>query len=158
MININKNGEYTVYAFYLKKDKKLYAFTINKEYKDSFKKIRNMNKFIYTKLYMDELTLSIFQDKNYLKMLTKVYLSNSNDIKEYHTIIATYDEEYLLEKKSSDISDNLVGIKIYMHRLNLKKEYVNAIKYLTEINNPNDSTISNINTLKLFYHLFKNTF
>lgn len=146
-----------VTLFKLKNNKELYAYSINKEYIKLFKEQRNMNLFDKYDVEMDKYELMIFTNKYKSYQLVKDYLyDGQNDIE----IVASVSETSALTESCDDIYNTACTIDEFSNDYPLKQKYLNIISVLTDSITLCDekSKSLNINTFKLFYHLFRNTF
>ena len=152
-----------VYLFYLNEDKSLYAFTINKEYKNKFSYQRNKKCFTMKKIYMDKYEFKSFSYKYKDYMLQEIPLNIGLD--KYEMIVATNKEESGLMSEA-DALDNAMDC---LHRdlvlqSNFKTKYLTSLEYLTTTayvskgKNGDTQLNSKINLLYLFMKLYKNTF
>ena len=148
-----------VYLFFLKDEKELYAYTIVKEYRDIFRNQRNMKLFKESSLKMDKYELSVFENKNYKK---KIYQDFLYDGKTDIVIYATTEESNSLSESCMYITNIMNSVKDEVAKYCIKEKYLKSILKLTEKiilkDNDKDKGIINVNTFKLFYHLFRNTF
>ena len=146
-----------VYLFYLKEDpRELYAFTLDKEYKNRFMSERNMNLFYMKKEHMEKNICMVFMNKNKSKQIVRDVL---NDGKTDYEILCTVEESTKLSESCEYIEFTCGAIKELIHNYSLKKKYLKSILALTDvIKNQNTNPTLQINTFKLFYELFKNTF
>lgn len=152
-----------VYLFYLKNDRELYAFTIDKEYRDRFLLQRNKDCFHMKKIKMPEIEFSAFSYKYSNKKLMDIPLSTS--ITEYTMILATSYEDDLLTEYANQIDHRMEALyRELILQSNIKKKYSESLEYLLKTTlyiKQKDGTkdyISTINLLFLFSQLFKNTF
>ena len=85
-----------VYLFYLKEDpRELYAFTLDKEYKNRFMSERNMNLFYMKKEHMEKNICMVFMNKNKSKQIVRDVL---NDGKTDYEILCTVEESTKLSE------------------------------------------------------------
>lgn len=147
-----------VTIFKLKGSKEIYAFSINKEYIKIFKEQRNMKLFDIINIELDKYELMVFFNKNKSCQLSKDYLNDGEtDIE----IVSTVHESDSLSESCDFIYNMALNIEEELDEYPLKKKYLNLIKELTEtitLCSEKELTSLNINTFKLFYHLFRNTF
>lgn len=146
-----------IYLFYLKENpKELYAFTLDKEYKDRFMDERNMNLFYMKKEHIEKNICMVFTNKNKSKQIIKDVL---NDGKKDYVVMCTLEESVKLSESCEYIENTCRAIKELIHNYSLKKKYLKSILALTDvIKNQNTNPTLKINSFKLFYELFKNTF
>lgn len=156
-------SEIKVYLFYLRNDKELYAYTIDKEYKERFLLQRNKDCFHVKKIKMDKIEFSTFSYKYNNRKLMDIPLSTS--ITEYTMILATAYEDDLLTEIGNQIDHKMEELyKELILQSNIKKKYSESLEYLLKTTlfiKQKDGTkdyISTINLLFLFSQLFKNTF
>lgn len=150
-----------VYCFFLKSDpNELYAFTINKMYKELFEEQRCTNKFVCGTKKMTDTEFRIFSYKNSDRMLHKEILTDDTEIYE---VLATADESNKFSDSCSYIADVLMSLesecKSEKSYLYLSKNHLEFIYNLTDIliHDKTDKSFLNINTFKLFLYLFKET-
>ena len=165
------SSTYKVYIFFLKHDdgssiyniNELYAFTINKEYKNKFLYQRNKKCFFVKKVKMDETQYGAFSANYHDKMLWDYPINTS--LNEYESIISTSCEDDILTSRSYEIDRKMDELfKELVLQSNLKKKYTESIQYLCttyilvkDKDNKKES-ISTFNLLFLFMEIFQNTF
>lgn len=146
-----------IYVFYLKtskNDESLYAFTINKTYRDLFKDTRDMNKFVYEKLSFTELEFNEFLGKYGLCELRE--MDELNFVCTYNEYSHLYDEVVMnINERLSMLELPPVTIfndKYFIALLRLSYEEICDLIY-------NDSTYFNSiiepNIFHMFYEEFK---
>lgn len=147
-----------VYIFKLKNESNIYAYSINKEYVDIFISQRNMKLFKYQIIDLDKYDFMIFSNKmNNQKLLKDFLYDGENDIE----IVATTEESSKLSDSCQYIQDICDFVKHHIHEYNLKNKYLKSILKITDkiiLEEENKPVMLNINTFKLFYYLFRNTF
>ena len=148
-----------VTVFSLKNEKGLYAFSINKKYIDLFKLQRNMDLFYIHNVKMDKYEFMAFSNNNNSKMLISDVLYDS-ETNSNIDIITTVEESDSLTESCTYIHNAAIEIEKSCYSYPLKSKYLNIITNLTSIITQPDvrTKTLNIDTFKLFYHLFRNTF
>lgn len=138
---------------------KLYCYSDNHEYVKKFLSQRNQKLFKVIKCKMNKNEFKIFDNTNYQIKLCEILLFDGIDDM---YIIGTNNEDFRLTIASDEIYDTINSINTFYQFKNdiLKDKILKSIKYLT--NTIVDNTLKKqefkINTLNLFYNLFKNTF
>lgn len=148
-------NEYKHRVYLLKETKGIYAFTFNKEYMKVFEAQRNMNKFIIKDIkFDDEIMWRSFVASNKNCMLQKdVLFDGKNTI----DIICTEEESFGLDVYSNKYSDDLLNLQKALNtEFNVPPKYQKIISELT--NRLREDESLDIDTFKLFFDLFKNTF
>ena len=146
-----------VYCYFLRSSpNSLYAFTINKKYKELFEQQRNMTVFISGIKEFDDISYQPFNYMNRYKELTEDIVQDKETT---ISVICTIEES---SKYSGVINEILSFIEsltrdVQMSKYPLQEEYLNIIEDLTS-KIMGEGEIININTLKVFYNLFKETF
>lgn len=145
------------YLFFLKKKpKELYAFTMDKSIKENFEFQRNMDLFLVEKVELDKYLGMVFMNKNKDKMIHKDIL---NDGEQDYEIYATVFESTSLSESCEYINSTCQSIRDIIHQYSVKKKYLKSILFLTDvIKIENKVPTLKINTFKLFYEIFKETF
>ena len=146
-----------VIIFSLKVEKTIYAFTINKEYAEIFRSQRNMNLFNESVISLDKFEFMLFNNKNAKYQLVKDYLEDGNNDIE---IIATINETSQLSESCEYIRQTTEFIEREIDCFPLKKKYLKPIMKITQniTKRKDNHPTLNVNTFKLFYFLFRNTF
>lgn len=147
-----------VYIYILKKEdpnKEIYGYTVSKEIAKQFENQRNMKLFYRIVKRMDKYELMIFMNDNKSKQLCK---DNLYDGERDYQIIATIDESSSLSESCDSIFSTIIFINDALIDYKLKDKYLKAINEITDFLNNKRYEYSNINTFKLFYHLFRETF
>ena len=146
-----------VFVFSLKAEKCMYAFTINEEYAEIFKKQRNMNLFNVNTITMNKYEFMIFSSRMSKFQLCKDYLDDGEQDIE---IIATIKETSDLSEACEYIRKTYELISRNIELYNFNKKYLKPIIKITQsiIKSVDNHPTLNINTFKLFYNLFRNTF
>jgi hypothetical protein len=146
-----------IYLFYLKEDpRELYAFTLDKEYRDRFMNERNMDLFYMKKERIEKNICMVFMSKNKSKQIIKDVL---NDGEKDYVIMCTMEESVKLSESCEYIENTCIAVRDLIHNYSLKKKYLKSIIALTDvIKNQNSNPTLQINSFKLFYELFKHTF
>lgn len=156
-------SNYKVYLFYLISTGELYAFTINKNYKDKFLSQRNPKCFKLKRMKMSTIQYKVFSNKYNLKMMEEIPLNSS--LEDYLMIVSTREEEYKMMEEGNRIDIIMeTASKVLTNIENIKPKYKKSIEYIsntTYLKSKNDGTkdlLSRINLLFLFSKLFRNTF
>ena len=155
---------FKIYLFFLKTAGTMYAWTDEKKFKRQFLEERNKDAFIVKKIKFDDVSYTVFRHNNYLSQLIENYLFDGD---QYITLLSTGYENDALDESQSVISDTFELIKdAYEHRKNyFHQRILNLIFDATNIVSCNRNELGivteatlEINTFKLFYDLFKDTF
>ena len=137
--------------------RKLYAITNNKLYIDRFLNERNTNcfKLVITKCDKDEWDNIIQEDRRYL--LTRIPLENSDGDFE---IIGTMYENNILDRVSEKMADTCETLKLhFVQNVPFNMEYKMILEDLCTVSkNIDNHAIIQIDSVKLFFALFKETF
>jgi hypothetical protein len=148
-----------VYLLYLLPKKKLYAFTDNKDYLKRFLSERNSKLFKVKEKRLDKENDgdSIFMMENVSKHLNIVPLEDKNGD---CSIIATNEEDHILSDVCEKMEEVCSSLKVYFtENVPFNDEYKSILDDLTTVTkNINNHPIIQIDTVKLFYYLFKETF
>lgn len=146
------------HLFYLKKSPNdIYAWTLDSGSAKKFLEFRNPDCFIYETEKMDEVLSMMFMNKHSSKKLSEFIIS---DTKGDYLFLCTPNENELLNEEVESIDFILASIKVhFQENVHLKEEYREIIDMLTDfyIADEQQHTIV-IDTVKLFYHLFNDTF
>lgn len=145
-----------VYIF--TKDNEIYAYSNIKELAELFQIQRNMNVFKVEKVYMDKYDFMAFSYKKRDQKIIKDYLSDSINTVEF---ASTVRESSYLDDSCDQIVRTIDSIHNSLVHIPFKKEYLNSIIVITKsitMYDKNCVPTLNIDTLKLFYYLFKDTF
>ena len=149
----------TVTIFSLKNEKGVYAFSINKSHIELFRLQRNMKLFYVrnVKMTKHEYMAFSFDNKNTMLVLDYLYDSESDTNIEMVTTVHESDE---LSESCHNIHSIASSLEKNIYKYSLKPKYLNIITTLTSIiTEPDENTnVLNIDTFKLFYQLFRNTF
>ena len=147
------------YLLYLLPRKKLYAFTNNKDELNLFLSQRNSSLFIVRaqKIRDDDDANINFLIKNKLLQLIKIPLESSDGD---CYIIGTQREENVLNGVCERLADTFAAFKFHFtENFLFNDEYTELLDNLTTISkNINNHPIMQIDSVKLFYSLFKETF
>lgn len=142
-----------------KKDKSMYGFSTNPKYVDLFITQRNANNFIVKQIKMSKEEYGEFVNLNYLLNLSEILLYDGA-----HNLylIGTLREEDKLSYICDKIIIYLEKTKYYFSKI-LNESSLKIIEEATTLinnkkNGNNDYLFAELNTFKLFYNLFKNTF
>lgn len=143
----------TVFIYYLKKDKSLYAFTIEPLIKNEFELERSMKLYTKKKIKMSEPEYEMFSYRNRGNMLFCNTLSDGeNDI----SFATTSYENCDLEKECRDIDDNISKIYLELLKFPLNAKTKKLISSLTEYYGDGVSeSIYHFDTFKIFFKLFR---
>ena len=148
-----------VYLFYKRNEKEPYAYTIDKKKKKKFQYQRNMKCFYLKKVHMEKYEFMIFSNKNSSLQIIKDYLYDGDFDYE---IYCSINESSRLSESCDYIYSTAQNLDDYFHNLKIpiKSKYLNPILKITNelISGDKRRNVMNINTLHLFYHLFKDTF
>lgn len=151
-----------VYLFYLLSDNnRLYAYTTDKEYADRFLTERNPDLFKRKKKEFDDPMGKLFLNSHKKLQLFDGPLTEDG---KSLSILMTYEENDKLTDSFETLIDELDAIRVYFTEdIALKEEWCELINRMTIIAKAEEredqvDVIAEINTLSLFYHLFKNTF
>lgn len=150
---LNWYTDMTVYLFFISYDNSLYAYTIDKEYRDKFKEQRNMDIFTIEKMDIYENEIPIFLSIYQKKQIIKDFLYDGNQDME---IMCTIDESDVLSSYCEYISTLCESIKNQLPHMNLKDKWLELISSVTDDLTSGKSL--QINTFKVFYEKFKFTF
>ena len=144
---------YTMYRFYLKKTKELYAYTITKEYKKRFLNERNPDNFYLITSNVPDIEFMVFDNANQSSKLIPIVLNS--DKGEYMEIIGTQAEEERMFWEIETIYNIIDYFRTSFTDFPFKKKYIYP---LNTINSFDTDFKPRINSLALFSYLFKNTF
>lgn len=144
-----------VYLYYLKSDKSLYAFTIDKSIKDEFELERCMKLYRKRTKEMNAPQFQAFSWSHNNEMLFCNTLSDGeNDI----SFATTYSENFELEKTCQNLEDKVVEILKKVNQFPLQKKIRkmldNALEYYGDGVN---ESIYHFDTFKIFLRKFRNT-
>ena len=146
-----------LYVIYLRSKKSIYAYTDNKEYMERFLLERNSNLFKCVTKKIDKSDYIEFaKDKELLKLRT-IPLEDSNGDCD---IIGTASEENEIMTVCEKFGDTCEYLKLHFTKnVPFNNEYKELLNLLTTISKDiNYHPIIQIDSVKLFYHLFKYTF
>lgn len=148
-----------IYKFFLKSkdDDKLYAFTNNKDYRDIFIGMRNMDIFIYEVEKMNK--------HEYDKFHKRYLTCDLFEPKECKIVCTGTEYDYMIDDARFRVNEDLIGYAVYDPNI-FKTEYYKALSIIMyniiyEVSVDDDSYISdfvNPNIFHSFYMNFKNTF
>lgn len=148
-----------VHLLYLKKTKLLYGISIQKNVIDRFLSERNHKSFIHKikKISKEKYDKFLKINNNRNRILSEYPLTDNNGS---YTIIATAIEDEILSEVCDIINKRMYEIKknfsTYIH---LKEPFNTAIDNLTDCYiSDEQQPIVVIDTVKLFYRLFQDTF
>lgn len=144
-----------LYLLYMKNQ--LYGITDNKDYVTQFLSQRKSNIFTVVTEKMDkEECIKYIQDNSSLKLI-EILLEDENSS---YTIIGTVKEEDEINCTCEKFSDTCNSFKLhFLPNFPFKKKIKSFLEDLTTISKmENNHPIIQINSVKLFYHLFKETF
>lgn len=153
MIDLKK-----ITKFVLKSDKTLYAWTQNENFAEDFKLERDMSKFKIKKVEYDDDELASFSYVQRYQMLQKDYLYDGKNSVE---VTVTSSESSGLDASCNYIYDTISTVSNNVHTYPLKDEYLKTIKRITvnlKAQGENTHDTLNVNTFKLFMHLYGHTF
>ena len=146
-----------IYLLYLLPKNKLYAVSDNKKYVKRFLSERNSKLFnVITRKGDDEELVKIIDDNKRIK-LNIIPLEDYNGD---HNIIGTVDEDNILTAVCENMSDICDYFKLHFTSdIPFKRKYIELIDNLSTISkNVNYHPIIQIDSVKLFYYLFKESF
>lgn len=146
-----------VYLIYLLPKNKLYAITDNREYMERFLSERNSKLFnvVTQKCDKDEgLKLLTNNSRNVLNVIPL------EDMEGDYEIIGTIEEDDIINCVCEKIGDTCNHLKLHFtQNVPFNDEYKAVLAALTTISKDIDyHPIIQIDSVKLFYHLFKDTF
>ena len=151
----------TYYMFYLNHTGTLYAFTSYKKYALEFMEVRNMKNFtIHKEKFQTETEERLFMKNCHLKRLMESVVEDERSV---YSVIETEEEDQKLQDACNEIFDNMVTIRDRIRKfVPLKEKYKTTIEQVTNcyrvIGNNTRDPVLKVNTLKLFYCLFRFTF
>lgn len=154
-----EEDEYKVYIYYI--DNRLYAWTIRKEDRDFFESQRNMKVFIRKKKRMEPIVFRGFMVKYKDHQILEIPLESDGCT---YLIRGTYAEDTELSLKSDEILKTLDYLDLYFQKIIkrdiLPDKYEKSIRTLLSFQTiaKNKDREFRINSLSLFYNLFKFTF
>lgn len=145
-----------IYLYRICYDNSIYAFTMNKDYAKMFEHQRSMDIFHREKIHLDKYEWMVFCDMHKSHMITKDVLYDG--VHDYE-IACTLEESNKLSSSCEYIQD-ICSIKRNPYVSYLEPKNLNSIMNLTQIISEQRNALQhlNVNTFKLFYHLFKFTF
>ena len=146
-----------IYLLYLLPQNKLYAVTSSKKYMKQFLEERNSKCFNVIKRKFDDEDAKIFLDSNSRLKLDTIPLEDLNGD---YSIIGTIEENYTINCVCENMAESCYHLKLhFMENIPFKDEYIELLDNLTTISkNINCHSIIQIDSVKLFYFLFKETF
>lgn len=151
--------EYKVYLYYI--NNKLYAWTIRKEDRDYFESQRNMKVFKRKKKVMEPIVFRGFMVKYKDQMILDIPLESNGNT---YLIRGTYAEDTKMSLQIDDILRELDYLDLYFQKVFSKDvlpdKYQKAIQMLLSYQTTakNKEKEFKVNSLSLFYDLFKYTF
>lgn len=146
-----------LYSLYLLPKNKLYAITDNKEYMERFLSERNSKLFkVVTKKGDKEECLKILTDNN----INKLQIIPLEDENGDYEIIGTVYEDDTINCVCENMAETCNHLKLYFtQNVPFNEEYKAVLSALTTISKDiNFHPIIQIDSVRLFYHLFKETF
>ena len=150
-----KNNKRKVYAYYLKSDSSLYAYTEFKALADEFELERDMRIYKKKIFKMSEPEYQVFNYKHNSEMLFSNVL---NDSKKDFSFATTYFENEKLDNISNQMDNKINELYEKVRKFPLKKEYEDLFTDIFSIYGDGVNTpILNFNTFKIFMELFRNT-
>ncbi len=159
-MRIYDEDDTTVYMFYFKNN--LYAWTTQKKDKQLFEDQRNIKVFRKKKVTFSPIKFHAFIQKYKEYQIIDIPVSSKG--KDF-SIYGTYFEDSVLSDSSERLLSEFEQIDLYFGNLfynsHLPKKYENAVSMLLEYYNINKKTSTsefNIDSLSIFYNLFKETF
>lgn len=144
-----------LYLLYLKNI--LYGISDNKKLVNQFLSERNSNLFTVVVKKIDEELCYKYKVDNPSLTLTEIILEDKNGL---YTIIGTIKEEEKLNYTCEQFVDTCNSFKLhFLNNVPFKKKIKSLLDDLTNISKiENDHLIIQIDSVKLFYYLFKETF
>lgn len=153
----------TLYLIYLKDVKKgdnsLYAFTTLKDIKDQFLQERNSDLFDVRKMEGDEEDIAlrgIISTYSQYKLVEEIVFDGNTNFKVYMTV----NESQFFAESCEEIRNNLLEYSKVLLAISFKTKILNAIRSVIDIylESEKKDNLMPINTFKVYYYLFKNTF
>lgn len=152
---------YKVYCYFLVDDPNtLYAYTINKKYKELFEMQRNIGNFNYGMKKMEEIEYSAFMTQHRGELLIEDYYTDKKDT---FQMIVTTEESHSVSESCNYIVDFITTLKYstksgdVLSKVLSEKDLKLIFKITNIIMPEGKDTYLNINTFKVFNYLFKNT-
>lgn len=148
-----------VWLYYI--NHKLYGWTTKKDDRNFFESQRNMNVFKRKKRIMNQVVFRGFMIKYKDQQIIDIPVEYGGKT---YLIRGTYAEDSQLYLKCDEICKGLESLSRYFANINnnvdIPKKYKQSIDLLLHFStlNENKDSVLNINTLSLFYKLFKFTF
>jgi hypothetical protein len=144
-----------LYLLYLKNQ--LYGVTNKKDYMIQFLSERNSNLFDVVTKKMDDDECMKYMSNNASLKLTEIILEDKNGS---YAVIGTIKEEDELNYTCEKFVDTCNNFKLhFLHNVPFKKKFKSLLDDLTTISKvENYHPIIQIDSVKLFYYLFKETF
>lgn len=150
----------TVYIYYL--NDKIYAWTTRKNDKINFELQRNIKVFKRKKRILSPVVFHAFMQKYKRYQIIDIPVTSKG---ENFSIYGTYYEDEKLSEITEKLLSEFEQLEIFFGHLlyfkNIPKKYKNAIEILMNYHNTDTKTKINefcINSLSIFFNLFKNTF
>lgn len=146
-----------LYVYRICYDNSIYAYTANKTYAKMFEEQRSREVFSKSTVDMDQYEFMVFCNQNKSLMLQMDVLTDGEvDI----DFCCTVDESDRLSSSSDYILKSCETNKHDTERIEYNKNILESILFLTDILITSKNGISHlaVNTLKLFFHIFKFTF
>lgn len=146
-----------IYLIYILPKNKLYAISDNKKYVKRFLLERNAKNFKVIKKKFDTDEYNDFLNENIRLRLYEIPLE---DLSGNYTIIGTNIENYIIDSVCENIADSCFRFKVhFMENFTFNNEYKAVLDAMTTVSkNINEHLILQIDSMKLFYYLFKETF
>lgn len=149
-----------VYVFYYKKNTYPYAHTTDKSFRDTFMNQRNMNKFRYKKVKMDDEEYREFLD-DYRNQTLDNFVYGSFNESSYCNIAATYKEDSMVTQKCDELDSEIQDLcDELLKDPSIKcKDSISFLKDIFEFRYIGNEKwpVSKINGLSVFVSLFKDT-
>ena len=156
MLPHEKQDEYTIHLFYRKKDKTLYAYTIDKKLAHNFMEERNMKVFRHVKKKILDDEFSIFSAKNHQLQLEDIIVS---DIHGSYTLAGTQLEDSYVTTACDTITQSLSIVRTsFLLNARMQEPYSKWILQASTIATIQDPEFMQVDTLKLFYYIFRFSF
>lgn len=153
----------TLYLIYLinlqKEEKTLYAYTTLKDIKDQFLIERNPSLFEVKKMEGDEDDIrlrSIMNTYSNLKLIEEVV----TDGKKTFVVYMTQNESQFFTESCEEIRNNILDCSKVLLAISFRTEILNAIKGIVDLflETEKKENMMPINTFKVYYSLFNDTF
>lgn len=149
-----------VYVFYHKNNTYPYAHTIDKHFRDRFREQRNMDRFRYEKIKMDDEEYREFVERYRNQTLDNFVYGSFYD-SSYSNVIATYEEDGTVTDYCNEFDSEMQSIcNDLLREPSIKcKDSILYLKNVFEFRYIGNEKwpVSRIDSLSVFISLFKNT-